>query len=500
MPDQRQLLAQSIFPRLNCNQYLRTAEYRDEIHRLVESESVGGFVLFDGDGETVRETTQALQALSGNKLLFAADCEDGITMRFAGGTEFPSMMALGSANDVAATYSVARSIAREMRTLGIGWNFAPVADINTNPDNPIINIRSFGETPQLVSDHVHAYLRGLQDGGVAACAKHFPGHGDTSVDSHREIPVLEFDMRRLNGVELVPFRDAVRHGVRSVMVSHVAVPAMDPTGLPASLSEPIITGCLRNGFGYNGIIVTDAMDMDAISRGYGSGEAAVMAYMAGCDVIEIPADPVQALDELVQGAKKKRIAQRRIKDTANRIAALKKWVASFQDDVTLTLDQAKRGHAAIALESARRALTISGRLRKIYPPLVVLAFADEVTNPKPEEWFGYFSSWYAGEASGVVVTPEVSEEEMSDILGSVEAAGTIVAAFFVRPRGYAGTVGLSADQTSIMDAAFERPVIMVNFGNPYLLRDSEPTVRIDTYSASSASLASSIEALNRVVK
>jgi hypothetical protein len=246
--------------------------------------------------------------------------------------------------------------------------------------------------------------------------------------------------------------------------------------------------------------VTDAMDMDAISKGYGSGEAAVMAYMAGCDVIEIPADPVQALDALVQAAAKKRIAQRRIKETANRIAALKKWVTSFQDDVTLTLDQAKRGHAAIALESARRAMSISGRLRKIYPPLVVLAFADEATSPKPEEWFGYFSSWYSGEASGVVVTSKVSEEEMRDILGSVEAAGTIIAAFFVRPRGYAGTVGLSDDQNSIMNAALERPVIMVNFGNPYLLGDAEPTVRIDTYSASSASLAASIEGLNRVVK
>jgi beta-N-acetylhexosaminidase len=500
MAGHRLLLAQSIFPRLNCNQYRIDPEYRDEIRHLVENRSVGGFVVFDGDVETVHGVLVELRTIGRDNLLFAADCEDGVTMRFAGGTEFPSMMALGTANDVAATYSVSRSIAREMRAIGINWNFAPVADINTNPDNPIINIRSFGEEPQLVADHVYAYIRGMQDGGVIACAKHFPGHGDTAVDSHRELPVLPYDERRLMNVELFPFKEAVRHGVRSVMVSHIAVPALDPSGLPTTLSPKLTTDILRRQFGFKGVIVTDAMDMDAITASYPAGDAAVMAYCAGADVLEILPDPRGALEALSHAAAEGKIETRRIKETSNRIAAMKKWAASFQDDVSGLTAQARKGHEVIALESARRSLSVEGRVRKLYPPLVVLAFVDHADNPKPEEWFGYFSSWYPGEASGAIVTPEVSAEDRREILASIEAAGSVIASFFVKPRGYAGTVGLSPDQFAIVDRAFAKPTVMLNFGNPYLLRDRDPQVRIDTYSSCSASLAASIEALSRTVK
>jgi beta-glucosidase-like glycosyl hydrolase len=500
MAGQRLLLAQSIFPRLNCNQYRISSEYREEVDRLVESAAVGGFVLFDGDIETVHGVVGDLRALSGNTLLFAADCEDGVTMRFAGGTEFPSMMALGAANDVAATYSVSRSIAREMRAIGIGWNFAPVADINTNPDNPIINIRSFGEEATLVSDHVHAYLRGMQDGGVAACAKHFPGHGDTRADSHREIPVLEFDERRLNSVEIYPFREAIRNGVKSVMVAHVAVPAIDPSMLPATLSRLLTGDLLRRQLGFKGVIVTDAMDMNAITDAYSPADAAVMAYNAGADVLEVMPDPAAALSALVAAAAAGTIEARRIKETSARIAALKKWVAAYQDEGAVTLQQSRKGHEVIALEAARRSINLNGRLRKLYPPLVVLAFVDTADNPKPDEWFGYFSSWYPGQASGAIVTPEVTPDDQRDLLATIDSAGSVIAVFFVRPRSHAGTIGLTPDQTRIADAAFARPTVMLNFGNPYLLRDSDPQARIDAYSASSASLAASIEALERVVK
>ncbi len=493
------LLAQSIFPRLNCNQYHAESDYRDRIDRLIDSRSVGGFVVFDGDVETVQQTVASLQSRAGGTLLFAADCEDGVTMRFPGGTEFPSMMALGRSGDVSATYSVARSIAREMRALGIFWNFAPVADINTNPDNPIINIRSFGEDPQLVTDHVYAYVQGMQDGGVVACVKHFPGHGDTEVDSHRELPVLNADRRRLDGVELMPFRHAVRHGVKSVMVGHIAVPVLDPQGLPATLSTAITSGVLRDEMGFEGVIATDALDMHALTRSHGGGAIALMAYQAGCDVLEIPADSDVALAALVGAFNTKKIKPSRVKATANRIAAIKKWTSSYQDEIqggTLP----RRGHDVIALESARRSIQVVGRMRKLYPPLVVLAFVDTPDNPKAEEWFGFFSAWYSGEASGVIITPDVSDEDRPEILARIESAGSILMALFVKPRGFAGTVGLSRDQRAVADAALAKPSIIASFGNPYILTEAEPNIRIDTFSSSSASLAASIEALSRVVK
>jgi hypothetical protein len=314
------------------------------------------------------------------------------------------------------------------------------------------------------------------------------------------MPVLNFDLRRLHACELVPFREAIRHGVRSVMVSHISVPALDPEGVPASVSQPIISGLLRNEYEYKGVVVTDAMDMNAVTERYGAGEAAVLAYMAGADVIAIPADPHEALDALTEAAKKKRIAQRRIKESFNRITALRKWIDTFQDDTGQTLDQARKGHEVIALEAARRAITVKGTVRRMISPLMVLAFVDVADNPKAGEWFDYFSSWYPGEASGVIATPEIAPDDMCKIASSIKGAGTVIMPFFVRPRGYAGTVGLSPDQQTLADLALERPSVMLNFGNPYLLRDREVDVRIDMYSACSASLAASIEALSRTIK
>jgi beta-glucosidase-like glycosyl hydrolase len=499
MIDQNQLLAQSIFPRLNCSQYRTESAYSDRINGMIASRSVGGFVLFDGDVETVQLVTADLARLSEGDLLMAADCEDGVTMRFPGGTEFPSMMALGRSGDVAATYSVARSIAREMRALGIYWNFAPVADINTNPDNPIINIRAFGEQADEVSDHVHAYAQGMQDGGVVACVKHFPGHGDTRVDSHLEMPVIAADRRRLDSVELLPFRQAIRNGVKSVMVSHIAVPAIDPEGLPATLSAPITNGLLRQDLGFEGVVVTDALDMHAISHRYPAGEAAWLAYNAGCDVLSIPEDPDAALAALRRGLAEKKIKGSRVKASWSRIAAIKKWTSGYADDVQQTT-LTRRGHDVIALEAARRSIQVMGRMRRIVPPLLVLALADTAENPKPGEWFTYFSSWYSGEASGVVVTPEVDEADRDTIVERIDSAGTVIVAMFVKPRGFAGTVGLSPDQQMIVDRSLGRSLVLLNFGNPYLLRDAEPNVRVDTFSASSASLAASIEALGRAIK
>lgn len=498
--DTHLLLARSLFPRLECRRYLEQRTYRTEIDSLVKDLSVGGFVLFDGNVDEVFRTTEGLRNLSGDSLTFAADCEDGVTMRFTGGTEFPSMRALGAAGDVSATYSVARSIAREMRAIGLHWNYAPVADVNSNPANPIINTRSFGDEPLLVADHVHAYIRGMQDGGVAACAKHFPGHGDTSTDSHLDVVVIPGDRRRLDNVELPPFREAMRQGVMSVMVGHISSEALDPgSSLPATLSSVVVTDLLRKEFAYEGVIVTDALDMSAIAGRYPDGEGSLRAYRAGCDVLCIPEDPRAAFAALRGAAEAGEIKTRRIKATAGRIAAMKKWSDGFGDSTPL-IDTARRGHDLIALEAARRSLQVVGRMRRVIPPLTVLAIVDVADSPKPQEWFDFFASWYPGEASGVVVTPEMDESDRAEILKNISLSGTVALALFVKPRGFAGSVGFSADQEVIVNAALERPTILLNFGNPYLLADAEPNVRIDGFSSSTATLAASIEALSRTVR
>ncbi len=499
MVEHNLLLAQSIFPRLNCAQYQSDSAYRDAIGGMVAERHVGGFVLFDGDVETVHRTIADVQLLAGGTLLMSADCEDGVTMRFAGGTEFPSMMALGSSQDVSATYSVARSIAREMRAIGIHWNYAPVADINTEHSNPIINIRAFGDSPDLVADHVHAYIQGMQDGGVIACAKHFPGHGDTSVDSHSELPVIDRDRRRLDTVELVPFRTAISKGVRSVMVGHISVPVLDSSGLPASLSEAITRDLLRLEMGFDGVIVTDALDMHAITNTYGAGQAALMAYRAGADVLCIPADPAEAYNALVAAFNAKQFKVSRVKESSNRIAAMKKWTSGYQDDVQHAAT-GFRGHDVIALEAARRSVQLAGRMRSLPDPTIVIAVADDSAAEKPAQWMAQFNQWHHSDADAVVVTPSATPEEVEAILARVEAAASAVVGLFVRPRGFAGTVDVSPAQREVVAHALAGPSILVDFGNPYLLRDLDPTVRVDTFSASNASIAASFEALSRAVK
>lgn len=491
-------LAASVFPRLEARRYRTSRKYRDEINAIVTTLGVGGFVVFDGDVNDVRHATKALGEIAEGRLIFSADCEDGVTMRFPGGTEFPSMMALGVVNDPASTYSVARSIAREMRAIGLIWNFAPVADVNSNPDNPIINVRSFGSDPVRVADQVLAYVRGMQDGGVIASVKHFPGHGDTAADSHVEVPVVTRDRKSLDAVELMPFREAIRNGVMSVMVSHLAVPALDPAGTPASLSRPIVQDLLRDELGYDGLVVTDALDMHAISRQHTSEEAAMRAYSAGCDVLCIPESPACAVKGLMKLAEAGRVGKRRINRTHERIKSARGWARAFSD-VSPTIASAVKGHNVVALDAARRSIMTLGRVRKLHSPVLVLLLHDAHAGSKPADWLTLFTSWHSGRIDYHFVGPELESPRKSGLLSAIDRAGSVVMPIFVRPRGFAGTVGLSKGQNEIALRALKKRCVVLTFGNPYVLPESDPNVRINCYSASSATLAASIEAVARAV-
>ncbi|MGE3801798.1 MAG: glycoside hydrolase family 3 N-terminal domain-containing protein, partial [Candidatus Kapaibacterium sp.] len=232
-------ISRHLFPRLNTLAFLLNGAYREDILSLVE-QGVGGFVLFEGSVDDCAETISLLRRETPHQLLFAADCEYGLTMRFRRGIAYPSMMGLGEGNDLATTEEVARAIAMEMAAIGLDWNFAPVLDVNSNPANPIINIRSFGESPEIVAEHGAAYIRGMQSGGIIACGKHFPGHGDTTVDSHIDLPCLERSREGLERLELLPFRRAIDEGVLTIMSGHIAVPSLDSGKPPASLSPSIL--------------------------------------------------------------------------------------------------------------------------------------------------------------------------------------------------------------------------------------------------------------------
>ncbi|MCL4514828.1 MAG: beta-N-acetylhexosaminidase [Firmicutes bacterium] len=311
-----------------------------EIRDFIARNRIGGVILFARNCGTTAQLARLngeLQALAGQTprkipLFIAVDQEGGSVVRLTDGVEvFPGNMALGAARQPEKAYLAARITARDLRAAGINVNFAPVLDVNVNAANPVIGVRSFGEDPELVARLGVAAIRGYQEGGVMATGKHFPGHGDTAVDSHLALPTVPHDRRRLDEVELRPFREAIRAGVGAIMTAHVTFPAVDPApGMPATLSRRVLTGLLRDELGFEGLIFTDCMEMKAIAGHFGSGQAAVMAIQAGADMVLVSHTPsVQqaSLEAILAVARAGGIPMERIDASVERILLAKQRFA-----------------------------------------------------------------------------------------------------------------------------------------------------------------------------
>jgi beta-N-acetylhexosaminidase len=331
---------------------------------------LGGIVLFGDnvrDGEQVAELTGVLRG-EHSDLVVAIDEEGGDVTRLeaASGSSYPGNLALGFVDDVELTRAVAGAIAGELRAAGVTLNLAPVADVNSNPQNPVIGVRSFGSQPELVARHVAAFVTGAQERGVAACAKHFPGHGDTAVDSHLELPVVDDDRNSLAAGPLLPFGAAVEAGVAAIMTAHILVPALD--SVPATLSEPVVIGLLRSELGFDGAIVSDALEMKAISAHVGIEEGAVRSLAAGVDALCIGHEADDGLVErvhgaLLQGVSSGRLRRERLEEAAAAVTRLGRYTA------VATSNGAP--DPAIGAEAARRALRVRGDVALDGSPLVI---------------------------------------------------------------------------------------------------------------------------------
>lgn len=299
------------------------SEQRVELATWIRDLGVGGVVIFDSDLDSVPRLLRGLQAEVEVPLLVAADFEGGIGFRVRrGGTSLPAAMAVGATRSADAARFVGAVTARESLALGVHWLFAPVADVNNNPANPVINLRSFGEDPTLVARLTEAFIEGASEAGALTTVKHFPGHGDTAVDSHEALPVVRVDRTRLDAVELAPFRAAIAAGVDAVMVGHIAVPALDPSGAPASLSIPMVTGLLRGKLAFDGLVVTDAMDMKGVGAPW-AGEAAVRAVRAGADVVVMPPDVEVAVQSIVRAVEEGTLSRQRLDRSVLRLLEAK---------------------------------------------------------------------------------------------------------------------------------------------------------------------------------
>ena len=282
--------ARLLFPALRADSEGGFAAERERIAAALDL-GVGGFIVFGGTADTVRELTADLRGRAPHPLLFGADLERGAGQQFRGATRLPPVAAIGRLDDLETTRRAGALTAREALALGVDWVYGPVADLDADPRNPIVGTRAFGAEPEVVARHVAAWVAGCQSAGALACVKHFPGHGRTTADSHAELPSVDAPRAAL-AADLLPFSAGIDAGAASVMSAHVAFPALDPSGVPATLSRPILTGLLRGDLGFGGIVVTDALIMAGVhAANRGATDAGVDALAAGCDALLYPEDP-----------------------------------------------------------------------------------------------------------------------------------------------------------------------------------------------------------------
>jgi len=466
----------------------------EEFFGYVDDPGIGGVVISIGLPHSYGAKLNALQARARVPLLVASDFENGgpgmrINHSYAlptllpqgGGTSFPPTMAFGAIGDRHFAREYGRVTAVEARAVGVHLNFAPVLDVNSNPLNPIINTRSFGEDPVAVANLGAAYLEGAREGGVLTTAKHFPGHGDTRTDSHVELPIVDADRARLDSLELVPFRRAVAEGVDAVMTAHVAVPGiLGPEGPPATLSPYFLTHLLREEMGFEGLLLTDALRMRAISDGYGVGEAAVLAILAGADVILAPADVGETVDALEDAVGQGRIPRARLDASVRRVLEMKARVGLHRNRM-VNLDRIDQvvgsaDHLALADSAATRSMTLPrdrdglipldpGR----YPRVLHVVYArgeDLVAGRAMESAL----SVYFQDLATVRLTPESSPDSYLEMARVRDGVDLVVVSVSVAPRAGAGEVAVSeALARFVEDTDAEKPTVVVSLGNPYLL-------------------------------
>jgi len=461
-----------------------------EVRRWIEHDRIGGVSMSLGTPIEVAAKINNMQRLSRVPLLTSADLEPGLG-RLEGGTfthylldagsatVFPSAMAIAATGRDQDAYDVAKITAEEARAIGIQINFSPVVDVNNNPANPVINTRSFGEDPQRVARLSAEFVRGTQNGGAVSTAKHFPGHGDTDVDSHVGLPVVGASWTRLDTLELVPFRAAIQAGAGMVMTAHIALPAVEgDSTTPATLAPRIITGVLRDSLKFHGVAITDAMTMEGVGKGYTVDESSVMAVKAGADIILKPTDPTKAIDAVLAAVERGEITRARIDSAARHVLELKaRTGVAFDPIVDLDALRAVVGspeHRAVAADIAARAITLLRDQGSLLPAagrrVVVVQYMPETELRAGKIFSGDIRAAIPG-AQVIKISPATSVSDLDSVTRQVTGADRVIVAAYVRRIEGQGRPAVPPHVARwIDDLARKEKVIAVALGNPYLIR------------------------------
>lgn len=463
-------IAQSIFLATWSN---RDISHYTEIDSIIREHRIGGLVFFQGTPAKQVELINYYQSISDIPLAIAMDAEWGAGMRLDNMVDFPFQMTLGAIKNDSLIYEMGKRVAREFRLLGMHINLAPVADINNNPANPVINFRSFGEDRNSVARKVIMYMKGLQDNGILATAKHFPGHGDTNIDSHHDLPVLRHSRQRFYSLELYPFRMSVDSGIGAVMSAHLNIPAFDTTAnLPSTLSKPVMTGLLKDELGFNGLVLTDAMNMEGLTKYYEPGEAEAIAYMAGNDIIEFVSDAGLAISSIKEYYDQGRIPYSKIENTTRKILAFKYWSGLHAGEPDGEKAAEKSNHntnKAFIRRLYANALTVLNNSDNIIPvsQLDSRKIACIAINSSNKTAFQSMAEKYT-RTDNYYWTKEQGESD--SLIKTLEEYDLVIAGIFDTDQQPMRNYGISPESRDFIEQLSTRTKLLaVYFGNPYAI-------------------------------
>ena len=478
----REKVAQMIMVRVKGEFYNQEHWYQKSLKKWISKDGIGGVISFGGSIHGTFYNIQKFQEWAKIPLLVSADYERGLGQWMRGGTLFPSNMAVAATGNTDLSYQQGEVTAKEANAIGVHITLAPVMDVNNNPENPIINFRSYSDDPDMVIDYGNAFIKGVQDGGIYACAKHFPGHGNTNTDSHSSLPSIEGTREELEAIELKPFKSAIENGVKMIMVGHIAMPGLDSSNTPASYSKLITTGLLRDEWGFDGLIITDGMEMGGLTESTWAGESAIRAVEAGADILLLPMNVDQTINTLVDAVEHGRISETRIDDSVKRIWAAKEDLGVFSNThlkkwTHVEVDIGQSSHTTIANTIAEKSITIvknNNNLLPLKPQKIkhlthIIMSTDEGATDMLKSYLWDVNHTHPNVDEIYVMQP-ISKLRTSEIVSQAKSSNKTLVTLLVRIRMDKGISTIDSTHAELLSQLDKEqiPFVVFSFGSPYL--------------------------------
>ena len=500
-------ISQMVMIRMDGNFHNNESWKKKDIEYFIKKYKIGGLITFTGNIHGTFENIKYFQSISETPLFIASDYERGLGV-FINGTLFPSNMAVAATGDKNYSYLQGKITAIEAKSIGVNFILAPVLDINNNKNNPIINFRSYGDNPEVVSEYGLSFIEGIQDQGLIACAKHFPGHGNTNTDSHTRLPIIDISKEELYNNELYPFKKAVLSGVKSIMTGHIVIPSIDKDNIPATFSKKIVNDILIEDWNYNGLIITDALEMGALTSNVWHGESAIKAIEAGADIILLPLNATSAIESIYTAVQNGRISVDRINYSYNKIIKQKESMGLFNVPYNKWIDVeeniASLENRKIANKIAEKSITLVKNNKNIIPfkpnnykKVTHLLLSTDNDLRQRLKSFARDIRYIHGNVNEIYVNDKLTRLGKQDILNKLKDSDVIIVSMLIRISMDKGLSTIDNSHNELLSdlKSLDIPIIGISFGSPYLPDYTNLDAYLCSYGYGSVSLKASTDAL-----